>query len=291
LTQLLPTLQNKLLAKVELDGARGSTPGLSPVGACETHVANVCRTWKVPTAGATECTPCVPRSLARVLVSSEPASVESDTLIDVLLQLQQRDAFAQQRVADTKQVKRTRSRRDTPAWRIDDKEVLRYNGRIYVPEEPAIRQEILSQSHDTRMAGHFGARRTQELISRLYYWPSLDKDVQEYVKTCAICQRNKAPRHSKYGKLAPLPIPKDIFEEVSLDFVTGLPPAKDGAGCVFDAVLVIVDRFSKMAIYLPALKTWDVKQFAEAYFEQVILRYGIQKGIVSNRGSIFTSAF
>jgi hypothetical protein len=291
LTQLLPTLQNKLLARVEHGGARGSTPGLSPVGACETHVANVCRAVKVPTAGAMGCIPCVPRSLARVLVSSEPASVESEALIDVLLQLQQRDAFAQQRVADSKRATRTRSSRDAPVWRIDDKEVLRYNGRIYVPEEPAIRQEILSQNHDTRMAGHFGARRTLELISRLYYWPSLSQDVQEYVRTCAVCQRSKAPRHSKYGKLAPLPIPKDIFEEVSLDFVTGLPPAKDNSGCAFDAVLVIVDRFSKMAIYIPALKTWDAKQFAESYFEQVILRYGMQKGIVSDRGSVFTSAF
>ncbi|RYN78876.1 hypothetical protein AA0119_g13535, partial [Alternaria tenuissima] len=140
-------------------------------------------------------------------------------------------------------------------------------------------------------ACHFGARRTLELISRLYYWPTLSQDVQDYVRTCAICQRSKAPRHSKHGKLAPLPIPEDIFEEVSLDFVTGLPPAKDNSGCVFDAVLVIVDRFSKMAIYIPALKTWDAKQFAESYFNHVILRYGIQKGIVSDRGSIFTSAF
>lgn len=105
------------------------------------------------------------------------------------------------------------------------------------------------------MAGHFGARRTHENISRLYYWPSLDHDVQEYVRTCAVCQRSKAPRHSKHGQLAPLPIPRDIFEEVTLDFITGLPPARDSSGCVFDAILVIVDRLSKMAIYIPALKT------------------------------------
>ena len=95
------------------------------------------------------------------------------------------------------------------------------------------------------------------------------------MRTCAVCQRNKAPRHSKYGKLASLPIPKEIFEEVSLDFVTGLPPAKDKLGCVFNAVLVIVNRLLKIVIYVPALKTWDAKQFAESYFEQVILRYGV----------------
>jgi len=87
------------------------------------------------------------------------------------------------------------------------------------------------------------------------------------VRTCAVCQRNKAPRHSKYGKLASLPILKEIFKEVSLNFITGLPLAKDKLGCVFNAVLVIVDRLLKMAIYVPALKTWDAKQFAESYFE------------------------
>jgi hypothetical protein len=104
------------------------------------------------------------------------------------------------------------------------------------------------------MAGHFGARRTLELIERTYYWPSLSKDVQNYVRTCAVCQRSKAPRHSKYRQLLLLLIPNEIFEEVTLDFITGLPPLKDSAGCVFDAILVIVCRFSKMALYIPALK-------------------------------------
>jgi hypothetical protein len=82
---LLPTLQNKLLARVEYSEARGFTPRLSPVGACKTHVANICRAVKVPTTSAIGCILCVPRSLARVLVSSKPALVELEALIDVLL--------------------------------------------------------------------------------------------------------------------------------------------------------------------------------------------------------------
>jgi hypothetical protein len=291
LTRLLPTLQNKLLSREERSGERGSTPVPSTVGTCETHVANVCSAIAIPTAGAMECTPCVPRSLARVMVSSEPATVESETFMENLHHLQQRDAFAQKRIAACTEERRTRSSREAQVWRLDEKEVLRYKGRIYVPEEPALRQEILFQYHDTRIAGHFGARRTHEQINRLYYWPSLNHDVHEYIKTCAVCQKNKAPRHSKYGQLAPLPIPKEIFEEVTLDFITDLPPARNRSGCVFDAILVIVDRFSKMALYVPAQKTWDAKQFADAYFDNIILKYGIQKGIVSDRGSIFTSAF
>jgi hypothetical protein len=82
---LLPTLQNKLLAKEEQSGARRSTPEPSLVGACETHEASICSAVKVSTAGAMGCTLCVPRSLARVLVSDEPALAGLETLLEVLL--------------------------------------------------------------------------------------------------------------------------------------------------------------------------------------------------------------
>ncbi len=82
---MLPTLQNKLLARVEYSRVRESTPKLSLVGACKTYVANIYRAVKVSTTSATEYILCVLRLLARVLVSSEPALVESEALIDVLL--------------------------------------------------------------------------------------------------------------------------------------------------------------------------------------------------------------
>jgi hypothetical protein len=254
LTRLLPTLQSKMLSRMEHSGAGGSTNEQSSSDACETHVASICSAQWLPAADAMECTPCVSRSLARVLVSGETATNEPDLVAEVG-QLQQRDAFAQERIATLETSASAQRRGKAQVWRLDEKKVLRYNGRLYVPEEPAIRQEILFQHHDTYMAGHFGVRRIIELIERTYYWPLMKADVQEYVKTCAVCQRSKAPRHKTYGELATLPTPADIFEEVSLDFITGLPPAKDSSGCAFDAILVILCRFSKMAIYIPALKS------------------------------------
>jgi hypothetical protein len=82
---LLPTLQNKLLAREELSRARGSIPRHSLVGVYKTHVANICRASTVPTTSAIGYILCVLRSLARVLVSSEPAIVELEALIDILL--------------------------------------------------------------------------------------------------------------------------------------------------------------------------------------------------------------
>jgi hypothetical protein len=73
-----------------------------------------------------------------------------------------------------------------------------------------------------------------------------------------------------------------------MDFITDLPPSKN-RGSVWDAILVIVDRYSKMALYIPAEKTWKAEALADAFIERVISRFGTPKGIVSDRGSLFIS--
>lgn len=73
-----------------------------------------------------------------------------------------------------------------------------------------------------------------------------------------------------------------------MDFITDLPPSK-ARGCVSDAILVIVDRYSKMALYIAAEKTWKAEDLADAFIERVLSRFGTPKGIVSDRGSLFIS--
>lgn len=75
-----------------------------------------------------------------------------------------------------------------------------------------------------------------------------------------------------------------------MDFITDLPPSKR-RGCVYDTILVIVDRYTKMVRYLPTQKTINAVNLAELFFEEIILRYGCPDGIVSDRGSVFTSGF
>jgi Chromo (CHRromatin Organisation MOdifier) domain len=73
-----------------------------------------------------------------------------------------------------------------------------------------------------------------------------------------------------------------------MDFITGLPPSKH-QGNVYDSILVVVDRLSKMAEYIPARRDMTAVQLAEIFFERIALRYGMPKGIVTDRGSLFTS--
>ncbi len=134
-------------------------------------------------------------------------------------------------------------------WTYTD--LLRYQGKAYVPKDEALRQEILKINHDDPLSSHFGATKTLELLRRYYLWDTMIPDVKEYVKTCKICQRTKFARHLSYGQLASLPQPSMTWAEISMDFITDLPPSVDGTPTTLrDSILVIVDRYTKMSLYI-----------------------------------------
>ena len=73
------------------------------------------------------------------------------------------------------------------SWRFDDAGVLRFKTRVYVPLEPALRAELFKLYHDDPLAGHFGRAKTLELLSWLYYWLNIEKDLKEYINSCRVC--------------------------------------------------------------------------------------------------------
>jgi len=117
--------------------------------------------------------------------------------------------------------------------------------RLYVPERK-MRDTILKECHDGPLVGHGGAKRTTTLLKKSYYWPNLKDSAEDYVKTCLNCQQNRTLNKKQVGLLQPLPIPEGPWESVSMDFMVSLPPSRG-----FDAIMVVVDRFSKMAHFIP----------------------------------------
>lgn len=116
------------------------------------------------------------------------------------------------------------------------------------------------------------------------------KEIFAYVDTCDICQRMKVPRHKPYGQLQPLPRPQGPWQDISMDFITGLPPASyHGVAC--DAILVVVDRFSKMVSFIPCRGTVDAVELGQLVLERIVARFGAPKSIVSDRGTTFTSSY
>src|SRR2546423_11262874 len=97
-------------------------------------------------------------------------------------------------------------------------------------------------------------------------------------------------RHKKYDTLEPLSQPSNPLEIITMDFITGLPPSK-WRGKVYDAILVIVETFTKFAIYILYRKNIDALKLIKLMLERVITFFSISKNLVSDQGSLFINKF
>ena len=171
-------------------------------------------------------------------------------------------------------------------YSIDD-EYLLYKGRVCVPATGDFRRQILIKSHDSPSAGHPGIQKTYALVKRQFYWPSLFKDVQDFVLQCKKCQVNKHERLKVGGLLHPLDIPKGKWESISMDFIIGLPQTNRGN----DSVWVVVDKLTKMVKFIPTKKTVKTPELARLFIEHLYKLYGLPADIVSDRDRKFDSHF
>lgn len=116
------------------------------------------------------------------------------------------------------------------------------------------------------------------------------REIYAYVSTCNVCQRMKSARHKPYGLLESLPIPTAPWRDISMDFVTGLPPAKHRRH-VYDAILVVVCRYSKMARFIPCNIDIQAPELCDVLCDEIFAVFGSPASIVSDRGSLFTSSY
>ena len=228
----------------------------------------------------------VTRQRARQAVLNEaPRQEPSEGLRQLVAAAQKEDAFCKQVDKDLSKGDSTR-----PHYGRTSDGMLLYKGRILVPNQRSLVHEILRLHHDEPSAGHWGIQKTLELLQRKFKWEGMRQDVEEYVQTCPVCQGNAAPRHKPYGQLDPLPQPSRPWKEISMDFITQLPVSNVGTE-EYNAILTVVDRYTKMAIFLPVQDTIDAAEMAELLHKEVELRYGCPSGIVSDRDSRITSKF
>jgi len=167
----------------------------------------------------------------------------------------------------------------------DCKEGLwRYHGKVYVPEN--LRREVFDSHHSSPAASHPGIKPSIDAIGRYYYWPQMKNDVEQRVRNCDTCQRIKSFPSKPVGKLKPNEIPSSPWEIISRDLITGLP---ESAG--MDAILVIVDRFSKFVILIACNSTLDSLGTARLMRDHVWIDHGTPRIILSDRGPQFASKF
>jgi hypothetical protein len=161
--------------------------------------------------------------------------------------------------------------------------LLYRKGLLWVPENA--RNVILYTEHDSRVAGHFGKDKMIELITRNFWWPKMDQQTIEYVRSCLECQKEKATRYKPYGLLLPLELPYAPWTSMTMDFITDLPLSED---C--DQLWVIMDRFTKMAHCIPLKKEQKTAEHLVKIFAKEIWRFhGTPTDIISDRDSRFIS--
>jgi hypothetical protein len=172
---------------------------------------------------------------------------------------------------------------DTFTWKNDS---LWYKYRLYLCKNSQLKQKALLELHTSPVGGHLGFLKTYHRVKKYFFWDGLKNDVQRFLAECLVCQQNKVETIKTPGLLQPLSIPSQCWEEVSMDFITGLPKSKGKT-----VIMVIVDRLTKYAHFCALFHPFKASKVATAFMETVQKLHGSPKIIVSDRDPIFTGHF
>jgi len=165
-------------------------------------------------------------------------------------------------------------------FRVDEKGVLWFQHRLVVPKNRKVKNRIMDEAHLSKLSIHPGSSKMYQDLRSHFWWTKMKKEIAAYVAHCDTCCIVKA-RHMKPARLLqPLLVPEWKWEEVSMDFITGLPTTRKGN----DSIWVIIDRLTKSAHFIPAKNTYRPPEYADIYIAEIVKLHGIPKSIISDRG-------
>ena len=164
-----------------------------------------------------------------------------------------------------------------------------FRNRLFVPDSPELRLEVVHRTHSTGPAGHPGRVKTLDLLNRTYWWPGMSQFTAKFVKDCALCFRTKTPRSAPPGFLKPLELPARPWTDISVDYLVDLPECARH-GRIYKHILVVVDRLTKMRHCIPVTGL-TTEELVDAFITNVYKLHGTPDSIVSDRGTQFVSDF
>ena len=200
--------------------------------------------------------------------------------------LKEEIAVAQQQDPEILTLMQAVSGGKAPGFSVTDG-ILYFGSRICVPAVDVLKNRILSEAHTSAYTVHPGANKMYQDLRGYYWWSGMKRDVTDFVAKCLTCQQVKIEHQKPAGKLQPLDIPLWKWEEISMDFVVGLPVTTGG----YDSIWVVVDRLTKSAHFLPVKTGYSAGDYARLFLKEIVRLHGIPVSIISDRGPQFTSRF
>jgi hypothetical protein len=137
-------------------------------------------------------------------------------------------------------------------FRTDEEGVLWFKNRLCVPKGEA-REVLLNEAHNSAYSIHLGTTKMDLDLKTRVSWRGMKKEIAQYVALCDTCQRTKAKHQKPAGLPQPLLVPEWKWEEIVMDFVTGLPQTQKGN----DSIWVIIDCLTKVAHFIPVKTTFE----------------------------------
>jgi hypothetical protein len=156
-----------------------------------------------------------------------------------------------------------------------------------VPKKEALKKKILDEAHTSRYSIHLGSTKMYHDLRQQFWWTRMKREAAHYVSKCDTCQKVKADYMKPGGLLQPLSIPEWKWDDISMDFIIGLPLMTHK----FDLIWVIVDQLFKSAHFIPVNTKYQVEKYVEIYVARVLCLHGVSKMIISNRSSQFVAHF
>jgi len=163
---------------------------------------------------------------------------------------------------------------------------LLFKGILCLPKGSTLIPILLQEGHNGSLGGHLGFLKTYKRIAANVYWVGMKRDIHRYVNQCAICQQHKYQALSPGGLLQPLPILGQVWEDIAMNFIEGLPRSGN-----MDTILVVVDRLSKYGHFIGLKHPFTASSVTAIFVKKVIRLHGVPRSIVSDRDKVFMSHF
>ena len=172
-------------------------------------------------------------------------------------------------------------------FQIRDDDMIVKGQRMCVSEYGELKRDIMAEAHSSSYAIHPSSTKMYKTLKEHYWWNGMKKEIASFVSKCLTYQQVKAEHQRPLGKIRLLPIPVWKWENITMDFVIGLPWTQRQ----HDAIWVIVDRLTKYAHFLPVNVEDSLEKLTQWYVDEIVRLHGVPVSIVSDRDPRFTSSF